>query len=416
MSNSPSAAKPDARRRRLWAILAAGCAVLALLAACGAALAGWRLLSLRPPAPPQPAVEYVLDSSVRMALLADTGGGTRLAVAQGVLAEIIRPANPVVTAGLRVFGTGAAAQDCTDTRLLVPLAPANQAKIADGLLAVGPAIQPDAALGAAVVAALHDLAATRGPRTLVVVTGGTDSCNTQAGALIAAEAKRDGIDYQLFVIGFQVPDDQGSAILGLVDSGNGHYIRVSNHDQLQTVLQTIQQFVDNPAATVSSVLATAGAVMSQTAPAPVATTPPASSVPQTATLAPTPTATLVPARTPSPTPNLAPKVNSFLARFDAVQRATFYSVTVSLETDASAGTPPAFTYQWTNSNPCGQFTGVTSPIAEWRHPDVPGSCPNEPVHPGVITVVVSDAYGAVKCVYSGGSAPGNIAQCQAVPK
>jgi hypothetical protein len=413
MNQSQAAAKPDTGRRR-WRAILAGCAVLSLLALCGAAVAGWRLLSLRPPAPSQPAVEYVLDTSARMALPADTGGGTRLAVAQSVLAEIIRPANPALTAGLRVFGTGPAAPGCTDTQLLVPLAPANQGKIADSLLAIGPATQPDAALGAAVVAALHDLAATRGPHTLVVVTGGSDSCNTQAGALIAAEAKHDGIDYQLFVIGFLVADNQGSAIVGLVDSSHGHYIRVSNRDQLQTVLQSIQHYVDNPATTVSSVLATAGAVMSQTAPAPATTTPPASTA--SLTTAPTPTATLAPPPTPSPTPNLAPKVNSFLARFDAVQRATFYSVTVSLETSTIAGTPPAFTYQWTNSNPCGEFIGVTSPVAEWRHPDVPGSCPNEPVHPGIITVVVSDAEGAVKCVYSGGSAPGNIAQCQVVPK
>jgi len=172
--------------------------------------------------------------------------------------------------------------------------------------------------------------------------------------------------------------------------------------------------VDNPATTVSSVLATAGAGMSQTAPGPAATTPPAPTASRTA--APALTATLAPPPTLSATPNLAPTVDSFLARFDAVQRATFYSVTVSLETSTVAGPPPTFTYQWTNSNPCGEFTGVTSPIAEWRHPDVPGSCPNEPVHPGFITVLVSDAEGAVKCVYSGGSAPGNIAQCQAVPK
>ena len=231
-----------------------------------------------------------------------------------------------------------------------------------------------------------------------MVTGGSDSCNEQAGALIAAEAKRNGIDYQLFVIGFLVPDDQGSAISGLVDSGNGHFIRVSSRDQLRTVLQAIQQYVDHPTTTtVAAVLATVAAVPSQT---------PTS----------TPTLTSRQAVTPSPTPNRAPKVNNFLARFDAVKRSTFYSVTVSLETDTTPGAPPALTYSWTNSNPCGQFSGVSSPIAEWHHPDVPGSCPNEPVHQGVITVVVSNAYGAVKCEYDGGSAPGNIAQCQDVPR
>jgi hypothetical protein len=404
-------AQIDLTNRRSLIPLAAGCLLLALCALCGAGLAAYRLYGARGPAAGQPSVEYVLDASPRMTLPSLTGGARRLAVAQSVLDEIIRPSDPALTTGLRVFGTGKLAESCADTDLLVPLAAANQAKISASLLAVSPGPQPDAALGAAVVAALRDLALTPGPHALVVVTGGSDSCNEQAGELIAAEAKRSGIDYQLFVIGFQVPDDQDSAVSGLVDGGNGHYIHVSTVEQLRAVLQAIQQYVANQKSiTVAGVLATAAAVLAEPTAIPATQTPPAHSVNPTAT------PTLAPTNTPGPTPNLAPRVIGFLARFDPVRSATLYSVTVSVATSTVTGTAPVFSYAWSNSNPCGQFTGTTSPVAEWRHPDVPGSCPNEPVHPGVITVVVSDAYGAVKCVYNGGSAPGNMAQCQDVPK
>src|SRR4051812_38804088 len=99
-------ATPPARRSPL-VYVAIGCGVLLLCVAC-AGLAGgaYYYFSGRPGAQ-QPAVEYILDTSPRMAQPAENDAGTRLEVAQGVLAEIVRPADAKVTAGLRVFGTGA---------------------------------------------------------------------------------------------------------------------------------------------------------------------------------------------------------------------------------------------------------------------------------------------------------------------
>jgi hypothetical protein len=196
-----------------------------------------------------------------MALQAENDTGSRLAVAQGVLSEIVRPADPKVTAGLRVFGTGAQAQSCQDTALVVPLAVANQGQISTQLLSLITGDNPDAAMGEAMVSAIRDLAPTAGPHTLVVVTGGADSCNPEAGQLIAAEAKKAGITLQLFVVGYQVPDDQGDAIKGLVDeAGNGNYINARDKLELEMILDSIQHYVDHPDITpVISVLETAQA-------------------------------------------------------------------------------------------------------------------------------------------------------------
>jgi len=112
--------------RRWTGVAAAGCALLLLCAMCGASLGAWRLLGQRPAAAASPSVEYILDASARMALPSIGGVGTRLSVARGVLAEVIRPASPALTAGLRVFGSGKLPDGCADTDLLVPLAPASQ--------------------------------------------------------------------------------------------------------------------------------------------------------------------------------------------------------------------------------------------------------------------------------------------------
>src|SRR5262245_8817339 len=108
----------NSMKRSRWSLFLAGGCVL-LLACAVVAGAGAALLYLRRPARVTPNVEYVLDASPRM--LEETNGATRLSVAQGVLAEIVRPASAGVAAGLRVFGSGAGQQTgvCQDTALLV---------------------------------------------------------------------------------------------------------------------------------------------------------------------------------------------------------------------------------------------------------------------------------------------------------
>ena len=149
-----------------------------------------------------------------------------------------------------------------------------------------------------------------------------------------------------------------------------------------------------------------------------ATAPPTSSPTRTPTNSATPTATriVLPSATPTLSRNL-PVVTQFVAVFVPLQFSTFYTVTAS-DPDGDA-----LRYAWSNSNPCGKFIWTeNSRTAQWLHPDVPGSCPQEDVHPGTITVVVRDmrqapggatvSDGQVTCVYTRGSAPGQGAQCR----
>ncbi len=198
----------------------------------------------------EPSVEYILDASPRMLNPAEGDGGTRLSVAQAILAEIVRPADAATTAGLRVFGTGAVAQPCQDTNLVVPLSASNQGQIADKLFTVSAGSAAAAALAEAMVNAIRDLAATKGPHSLVVVTGGADSCTPQAGELIKAEAARAGIKLQTFVVGFQVDDQEAEAVKGLVDeSSGGTFVNALDQQTLRNVLTAVQNHVDEPAAT-----------------------------------------------------------------------------------------------------------------------------------------------------------------------
>jgi hypothetical protein len=164
------------------------------------------------------------------------------------MAEVIRPADPEFTAGLRVFGSGAIAQSCDDTELVVPFAPSNQPAIADELLGLTIGASTDSALAQSMVAAIRDLNDATGPHHMVVVTGGEDSCNAQAGELIAAEAERAGIDLQTFVVGFQVSAEQAVALKTMADRmGEGTFYNAPDVDALRAALLDIQNRIESGA-------------------------------------------------------------------------------------------------------------------------------------------------------------------------
>jgi hypothetical protein len=195
----------------------------------------------------QPTIEYILDASPRMSS-SSSGGDTRIGVARGVLAEIVRVADPRLTAGLRVFGTGAQSEVCQDTDLVVPLAVSNQVRIEEGLggVALGP--KSDSPLAQAMIAAIRDVAETKGPHSIVVVTGGADSCNPESGELIRQEAERAGVELKVFVVGLDVPPEEAEAIRAMVAMLPGAtYKDASDATVLRDTLTTIQTEVNRQA-------------------------------------------------------------------------------------------------------------------------------------------------------------------------
>lgn len=242
MSVSPA---PPKDRRRLIVIV-----VIAFVGIClcvAAALIAFYFLRTRLGRGAQPTIEYILDASPRMS--SSSGGDTRISVARGVLAEIVRTADPRLTAGLRLFGAGALSATCQDTNLLVPLALSNQAKIEGGLGNVAPGPKSDSPLAQAMIAAIRDVAATRGPHSIVVVTGGADSCNPESGELIRQEAQRAGVELRVFVVGFQVPSDEAEAVRALVAMIPGAtYQDAPAASALRSALTQIQVDVNQQAA------------------------------------------------------------------------------------------------------------------------------------------------------------------------
>jgi hypothetical protein len=287
------------KRLKLPLLLAA----LLTLFLCLAGLTAGGLFLLRRQGQQERAILYVLDVSQRMALPAAGAEGSRLEVARNVLAEVIRPADPEFTAGLRVFGSGAVADHCADTQLLVSPAAGAEAEIAGSLDTLEAGGNADAPLGQAMIAAIRDLKDGRGRPILVVVTGGEDSCAPDAVELLAREAEAAGFELQTFVVGFAVGADQAEAIRDLIAGlDGGQYLEAADAERLAAILGAIHDLAGGTA-TLADVLFAAGSGIGQPEPTlrPTWTaTPPTGPTGAATTLPPLPTAAVATA-TPSPT-------------------------------------------------------------------------------------------------------------------
>jgi hypothetical protein len=102
------------------------------------------------------------------------------------------------------------------------------------------------------LAAVRDLDRARGPHYLVVVTGGADSCNPQAGELIASEAERAGISLETYVVGYQVTPEDAVALKTMAEVATGAtYYDAPNAAALRAALTSIRQRIEQPAAAAS---------------------------------------------------------------------------------------------------------------------------------------------------------------------
>ena len=235
----PNPSQPHSGSRRNSIIIIGAVLLLIVAGAIGAFL----FTRDRQSSVEEPAVAYILDTSPRMSLAAEQG--TRLSVAQAVMAEVVRPGDPELNAGLRVFGSGAIPQSCDDTELIVPFARANQSAIAEQLTGLVVGGSEESALAQSMIAAIRDLNAANGPHFIVVVTGGEDSCNPQAGELVAAEADRAGIDLRTYLVGFMVSEQQAVALKTMAaNSGAGTYYDAPDASALRVALLDIQNRIE----------------------------------------------------------------------------------------------------------------------------------------------------------------------------
>ncbi len=189
------------------------------------------------PVAPDVSVALILDTSGSM--LQGLEGSTRAQVAKGALTNLVTDTLPPGTnVSLRSFGN---TPDSCETRLVVPRGPLDPASMTAQINALEVVNLVRTPIGASLEAVAGDLGTEPGPKIVVLVTDGEETCGGDAEAAIRALIAQ-GIDVHVNIVGFAL-DDQAlkDQFKRWAKIGNGQYIDAANSAELSAAITKVVQ-------------------------------------------------------------------------------------------------------------------------------------------------------------------------------
>lgn len=179
----------------------------------------------------------VLDASGSMNN--EDAPGPRIDAAKNAVRTLIDGLPDGSPVGLVVYGTSTDSSDeaktagCQDIKTLAPVGPVDRSAFTaalDGVVASG--YTP---LGASLRAAASELPAG-GPRTVIVVSDGDDTCQPPEPCAAAREVGGAGLT--IHTVGFRVSGSARDALTCIAQTTGGHYVDAANAAQLTAFLRT----------------------------------------------------------------------------------------------------------------------------------------------------------------------------------
>jgi hypothetical protein len=175
------------------------------------------------------AVELVLDTSGSM--LESIGRERRIDVAKRVLVDLVSQDLPSeLPVALRVF-----AGRC-ESELLMPLGPLDAPSMIDAIREREVPRRAATPLAAAIEEVADDLAGASGPRVVVVLTDGRESCKGDPEAAVQGLVDA-GFDVRVNIVGFALENRRDRrAMAELAELGGGEYFDARRADELEEAL------------------------------------------------------------------------------------------------------------------------------------------------------------------------------------
>lgn len=192
-----------------------------------------------------PAALIVLDASGSMA--ASGAGGVRLIdQARSAVSSTVAALPASARVGLRVYGSQVGSEEsqkaagCQDSTLLVPVGPLNVPAINAAVQSVQP--KGWTPTGLALIQGAKDLPTT-GPRTIVLVSDGLETCAPPDPCEVAKQLAAEGTPVKVEAIGFNLPagDPARGQLQCIAGATGGEYHDAADASQLASALQTSSQ-------------------------------------------------------------------------------------------------------------------------------------------------------------------------------
>jgi Ca-activated chloride channel family protein len=179
-------------------------------------------------------VLIVLDASGSMA--GRMGGEPKMAIAERVVKDLVDNMPAEMNVGLLVYGSRSPRQkkDCKDIDLLQPVARVDPKAFDAALARVSPhGMTP---IGASLERAAEALKGLPGHSTIVLVSDGTETCESDPCAVAKQVRETTGIDVRVHVVGLDVVEGERGTLECVAKGGGGTYYPVKDEKQLREAL------------------------------------------------------------------------------------------------------------------------------------------------------------------------------------
>ena len=181
------------------------------------------------------AIELILDASGSMWQKLD--GKFRINIAKEVLTEAVQNHIPAGTpTALRVFGNREPNSCRTD--LEIKLQPLDATAAATTINAINPQSLAKTPIADSLAQIAGDLRGAVGPKTVVLVTDGEETCDGDPAAVIE-KLREQGIDVTLNIVGFAIGDEElERTFADWAELGGGRYFSARDQEGLSDAIST----------------------------------------------------------------------------------------------------------------------------------------------------------------------------------
>ena len=186
------------------------------------------------------AVELVFDTSTSMNKR--IGKQTRMAVAKKSLTRLVTTALPEgLPVALRIFKPGSNGRQSCDTTLAVPLGPLDRGAMLELIRSLKIGKGTRTPLAAAIGAVRDDIGGVEGPRIVVVVTDGNESCKGDPEAAVRSLVE-EGFDTTVNIVGLALDNEKvKQRMASWAATGGGIFIDAQDQAGLSSaIVQTLR--------------------------------------------------------------------------------------------------------------------------------------------------------------------------------